>query len=114
MNAVSRLNIVAPVCRSHARSFGQDAQGARDAQALHGKRQEQISPDRAARSLASSEVAYQDETIAVAPSRNASRLNAAFIAQVLGQVLPGPAPEPRRGAAYTQPRTFPSLCEVTL
>jgi hypothetical protein len=114
MTAVSSLSVVTPVCGSHPRMLGEDAYGTRRTANPYGKRQDEIAAERAGHSLASRQDAYQDDTAAVAMSRNAPRLNAAFIAQVLGQILPKSDADPRRSGAYAQPRNLAPLCDIML
>ena len=113
MNAVARLNVVVPLCESQAGRFGEDAQNARRTATPHGKREGHIGSDGATHSLAGERTASRDGTTGTVASHHAPRLNAAFIAQVLGQVLPAAA-DTRRSEAYARPRTFPPRCDITL
>lgn len=113
MNAVARLNVVVPLSESHTGAFGEDARNAARMATPHSKRQDKIASDRASQSLSNERRASRDGTTRIAPSQNAPRLNAAFIAQVLGQVLPGAA-DARRSGAYAQPRNSTFLCDIVL
>jgi hypothetical protein len=114
MNAVSRLNVIVPLCEAHTGAFGEDARNAGRTANPHGKRQGEIASERAIQSLASERRASRDGTTRIVPSQNAPRLNAAFIAQVLGQVLPGALADSRATQAYAQPRASPLLCDIVL
>ena len=82
----------------------------REGNALHGEHRDQFSGDIERRNMVRDRRLSQNETEQPEPDWNAPMLRAAFVAQVLGQVLGATPQDPRSAfAAYRKGPARPSL-----